>query len=201
MLRRLIASLLAATCVALPQLALAADVLSAKARLKSCQAPVALAAAKDILNDARTLNEPLEMFWPALTLFQSGEKDEALFWFYAAQLRLRYQQAVAPSSELGQLLQIMLMTVGPPINNYGFQDVSRLDRQLERVLAWDRATPNPLREKSPEPKTQLRIDQVYTGFRELRARLQREEVELEAQAKAAAAQMEQMAAQMRPRPC
>jgi hypothetical protein len=124
---------------------LADDNLPAKDRLKSCDPHIALAAAKEILGDPKTLKEPLEMLSPAFILFQNGEKDEAVFWFYAAQLRVRYQLAFEKGNR-GQLLSIMLMTIGPPINNYAFQDVRKLDRIIDRVLEWDKITPNPFRE-------------------------------------------------------
>lgn len=172
----------------------------ASERLKSCNASVALSAAKEILNNPQTLREPLEMFAPALTLFQSGEKDEAVFWFYAAQLRTRYQ-LVFQKGDRGQLLQVMLMTVGPPINNHAFQDVLKLDRQLERVLAWDRSTPNPLRERPRSPDVEAQIRKVYASFDDMRAKLRTEKDEIEKKAKAAAPEMAHMLAQMRPQPC
>ncbi|UCV24164.1 hypothetical protein [Ferribacterium limneticum] len=198
--RKLLTPLLIVVSVACFSLSFADDSLPAKERLKSCDPRVALSAAKEILNDPKTLQEPLEMFSPALILFQSGEKDDAVFWFYVAQLRVRYQLAFQ-KGDRGQLLQVMLMTVGPPINNYAFQDVLKLDRQLDRVLEWDRATPNSMKEGTRADDNNAQIEKIYSGFRDLRTKLRVEKDDIEQKAKAAAPQIEQMYSQMRSRPC
>jgi len=124
----------------------AAESPAAQDRLASCDAKVALAAVQEIISRPESLEEPMELFSVAPPLFHHGQKDEAVFWFYAAQLRTRYQ-LVFEQGDRGQLFQIMLMSIGPLINSYAFQDVSKLDRTLDRVLEWDRTTPNPYREK------------------------------------------------------
>lgn len=144
--------------------------LPAVERLKSCDPRIALTAAKEILNDPKTTKEPLEMFSPAFILFQNGEKDEAVFWFYAAQLRTRYQLAYQ-NGDRGQLLSVMLMTTGPSINNYAFQDVSNFDRILDRVLEWDKTTANPFREKPRSESIDKQVEQVYVGLRDLKVKL------------------------------
>jgi hypothetical protein len=118
---------------------LAGTVSGVQERLQSCDRVVALQAAHEVLRDPASLRAPISMFEPARMLFVYGEKEDALFWFYAAQLRARYQ-LVFEQGDRGQLLQTMLMTVGADINSYGFTDVSRLRTTLDRVLAWDRAT-------------------------------------------------------------
>lgn len=178
----------------------ASDSLPAIDRLKSCDPTLAQSAANEILNDPKALHDSLEMFWPALILFQSGQKDDGVFWFYAAQLRVRYQLAFK-NGDRGQLLQIMLMTVGPPINNYAFHDVAKLDRQLARVLEWDRNTPNPLRESARTGDIDAKIEKIYSDFRDLRLKLLAERGDLEQKAKAEAVQIEQMYAHMRSGPC
>jgi hypothetical protein len=162
--------------------AFGAEKLPAVERLKSCDVAVAATAAREILNDPASLREPIEMFTPTLALFQSGQKQEALFWFYAAQLRTRYQ-LVFEQGDRGQLLQIMLSTVGSPINNYGLSDTQNMQRTLDRVLEWDAKTVNPLREKTQTTDERERIAQVYSGLRQLRDKLVAEGPALEAQAK------------------
>lgn len=102
-------------------------------RLASCDSKIALAAAKEVIDAPESLNEPLGLFQPAIVLFMHGRKDEAVFWFYAAQLRVR-QQMIVNNGDRGQLMTVMLMTVGPPINNYAFQNVPRFIEILDRVL-------------------------------------------------------------------
>jgi len=167
---------------------------SLKERMESCDPKIAVAAAEEIINQPGTLKEPLELFSPALVLFLHGKKDDAVFWFYAAQLRVRYQLAFE-KGDRGQLLSVMMMTMGPAINNYAFQDISNLNRILDRVLEWDKKTPNPFREKTRSEGEDKQIEQVYSGFRELKAKLVAEKDDLEQKARLAAPQMQAMTAE------
>lgn len=147
-----------------------------------------------------SLKEPLEVFGPALVLFQHGRKDDAVFWFYAAQLRTR-QQLVFEKGDRGQLLAMMMGMVGQPVNNYAFQDTKRLERTLDRVLQWDGTTPNPFRDRVKSAESEKQIQEVYRGLADLRKKIAAERHDLERQAREAAPQIEQTYASMRPAPC
>jgi hypothetical protein len=120
-----------------------------------------------------------------------GQKDEAVFWFYAAQLRTRYQ-LVFEQGDRGQLFQIMLMSIGPLINSYAFQDVSKLDRTLDRVLEWDRTTPNPYRAKPRSAAVERQIEQIYAGLRDMKVTLVSGKDDLERNARLTAPEMERV---------
>ena len=169
---------------------LASNELTAEERMKSCDPKIAITAADEVVNKTSSLKEPLSLFSPAAVLFQQGKKDDAVFWFYAAQLRTRYQLAVE-KSDRGQLLTIMMMTVGAPINNYAFQDVSNLNRILDRVLEWDKKTSNPFMEKPKTEAIDRQIEQIYSGLRDLKTKLAKDKVELETVARKAAPGIEQ----------
>jgi hypothetical protein len=174
--------LLALLSLLLPALGVATPDLPARERLKACDAATAVSAAREILDDPATLRQPLEMFVPALVLFQHGQKDDGVFWFYAAQLRSRYQ-LVFEQGDRAQLLQVMMMSAGPPINNHAFSNVRALQGILDRVLEWDRKTPNPFRDRSPTSEQQRLVAQVYSGFRELQEKVSAEGPALERQAR------------------
>lgn len=159
-------------------------------RLKSCDQEVAISAAEEILGNPDSQKEPLELFLPAAALFRHGKKDDAVFWFYAAQLRARYQ-LVFERGDRGQLLAAMMMTIGIPINNYAFQDVEKLGRILEQVLEWDKRTPNPFNNKPKTPDTDRAIEQIYSGFHKLEQKIIAEKADLESKARAAAPMIEQ----------
>lgn len=169
----------------------AGDDISAKDRLKSCNPTISLGAAEEILRNPESLKEPLELFAPAAVLFQRGKKDKGIFWFYAAQLRTRYQ-LVFEKGDRGQLLSIMLMTVGAPINNYAFQNTSNFRRILDQVLEWDKTTPNPYREKPRSEIAEQQIAEIYGGLRDLQAKLSAEQSDIEANARRAAPEIERM---------
>jgi ankyrin repeat protein len=165
-----------------------------KERMESCHPRIAVAAAEEFINNPDVLKEPLELFSPALVLFLHGKKDDAVFWFYAAQLRVRYQLAFE-AGDRGQLLTVMLMTTGPPINNYAFQDVANLDRILVRVLEWDKKVANPFRDKARTESIDKQIAQVYSGFRDLKVKLVAEKDDLQQKARLAAPQIQAMGAE------
>jgi hypothetical protein len=190
MLRNLTALFLFSLLCQAP-VSLAGNALSAEERLKSCNPSIAIDAAKEIVNRPATLKEPLMLFSPAAVLFQHGLKDDGVFWFYAAQLRVRYQLAFE-KGDRGQLLSVMLMTTGPQINNYAFQDVSNLERILDRVREWDKKTPNPFREQPRSESIDKQLEQVYAGLRDLKAKLIAEKSDLEAKARKAAPEIERM---------
>ncbi len=81
----------------------------------------------------------------AQRLFAANRRDEAVFWFYAGQLRYRTRLAchpeLAPDTEPA-LFGSLSETVGRPINEYGFGDLPALIATMERVLAWDSETRN-----------------------------------------------------------
>lgn len=174
--------------------------LSVADRLKSCEPKIALAAAEEAVSNPANLREPMELFPAAFAFFQNGRKDVGVFWFYAAQLRVR-QQMVTENGDRGQILSVMLMTMGQPINNYAFQNISNLNRILDRVLEWDRTTPNPFRERAKSKNLDKQIDKVYAGFGELKTKMAAEANSMEAAARQAAPEIEKMYAQMNSQRC
>ena len=73
-------------------------------------------------------------------LFEGGEKDEAAFWFYAGQLRGRFDaNRCADATARGAIDQLNDM-FGTPINKYTFRDLDKLEALVLKVLEWDRTT-------------------------------------------------------------
>ena len=158
-------------------------------RQRSCEPVVAIAAAEEILNDQEILFEPLSMVSPSLILFLNGRKDEAVFWFYAAQLRTRYQ-LVFENGDRGQLLAIMMMTTGALINNYAFQNLDHWSEIMDKVIEWDRNTYNPHRKIKHTAQNDKDIEKIYTGFTDLKQKVLSEKSEYEKKARLAAPEIE-----------
>ena len=81
----------------------------------------------------------------AQKLFETGKKDDAVFWFYAGQLRYRFYLMANPKLEPSgdpALFASLSEVVGRPINEYAFGDLKALPATLDKVLAWDEKTPN-----------------------------------------------------------
>jgi hypothetical protein len=61
---------------------------------------------------------------------------------------------------------------------------------LDRVLEWDKATPNPFREKTRSEAIDKQLEQIYVGLHDLKAKLVSEQSDLEAKARKAAPDIE-----------
>lgn len=88
---------------------------------------------------------PATYYILAQKLFESGKKDDAVFWFYAGQLRYRFYLLANPKLEPSgdpALFASLSEVVGRPINEYAFGDLKALDATIDKVLTWDDQTRN-----------------------------------------------------------
>lgn len=74
-------------------------------------------------------------------LFQEGRKDEAAFWFYAGQLRGRFDANRCNDISARQGVAVLNQTFGTPINQFMFKDLPKLKALIPRVVEWDGTTP------------------------------------------------------------
>ncbi len=88
---------------------------------------------------------PAAYYRKAAEMFQSGQKDAAVFVFYLGQLRYRTHLKARPELKpdgdpalFGSLSEV----VGKPVNEYAFGDLKTLDDTLKAVLAYDRQNPD-----------------------------------------------------------
>ena len=113
-------------------------------------------------------DHPAAGYLRAIKLFQAGKRDQAIFEFYLAQLRFRiYVKArpgLDPSGEPA-LLGSLNQTIGRPINEYAFGDLSALGETITRVLDWDEQHDDPATPK--ERHAEVRAE-VRTGLEVLR---------------------------------
>ncbi len=97
----------------------------------------------------RTITErhPSEYYLLASRLFKEGRQDEAVFWYYAGQLRWRYyalaNQDTVSGSEESSLVAAMHQSVGAVINEYAFGDLPKFRQTIDEVVRWDEEHPNP----------------------------------------------------------
>lgn len=140
-------------------------------------APLSATGAEDPVGDALKqtpdqLRRGIEGQHPAVhyvlaqKLFASGQKDEAVFWFYAGQLRYRFHLRVTPGLDPSgdpALFASLSEVIGRPINEYAFGDLDALRGTLTRVLLWDERSPNGFTAK----------DRHGAAWREIRSGLER----------------------------
>lgn len=128
------------------------------AHLASCDPAVVHSAVEEMLRDSKMIEEPLMLFQAALGERMIGNKEEAAFLYLSARLRTS-RQILFEKGDRPQLLSVMMMTVGPLILPSLALDPDMTVKVVKRVIAWDRATPDPYRDrqeaKSPEIKKKL----------------------------------------------
>lgn len=95
---------------------------------------------------------PAFYYMLASRLFVANRQEEAVFWFYAGQLRYRVRLACHPDlppdvepALFGSLQQ----SVGQTINEYAGGNPDEWAATLERVLAWDEAIHNGFEPRAP----------------------------------------------------
>ena len=88
----------------------------------------------------------------ATRLFAANRKDEALFWFYAGQLRYRIRLACHPDLPAGTepaLFASLQEEVGTQVNGYAGGDPDAWAAAIERARDWDGRTRNGFEPKAP----------------------------------------------------
>ncbi|WP_051356792.1 hypothetical protein [Azorhizobium doebereinerae] len=96
--------------------------------------------------DAVNAQEATALLRRAGRQWANGKKEDAVFWFYAGQLRFRAFLAAHPDldpSGAPALFASLMESLGQPINAYAFGDISALIRTIDKVLTWDEANPEP----------------------------------------------------------
>lgn len=76
------------------------------------------------------------------TLFKQGDKDKAAFWFYAGQLRARYDAERCADVSARQAVAALNQHFGQPINQYMFENLPKLKALIPQVIEWDKKTPH-----------------------------------------------------------
>ena len=102
-------------------------------------------------------------------LFEGAAKDEAVFWFYAGQLRYRFHLAAnpdLPKSGDPALFGSLSEVVGTPLNEYAFGDLAQLVGTIDKVLAWDENTDNGFTSKTRHAAA---WNSIRDGLRKMRA--------------------------------
>lgn len=75
-------------------------------------------------------------------LFADGKRDEGAFWFYAGQLRGRFDANRCNDVSARQAVAVLNNEYGSEINRHTFQDLDKLEALIPKVVEWDRKTPH-----------------------------------------------------------
>lgn len=90
-------------------------------------------AVDSILKNPNFYNPPV-IYALSRELFNQDNKDDAMYWFYVAQLRARYDANLCMDNSAKQAVSILNGEYGPEINNYAFQDIDKLEKTVTKVV-------------------------------------------------------------------
>lgn len=99
------------------------------------------AAAEEVVAHSENYAPPV-LYALSKALFEDGNKDEGAFWFYAGQLRARFDANRCTDNTAKAAVGSLNNRYGPQINQYMFRDVPKLEALIPEVVAWDRKTPH-----------------------------------------------------------
>jgi len=123
----------------------------------------------DQLKNGIENQHPTAFYILAQKLFTAGQKDDAVFWFYAGQLRYRVYLVVnkdkLPADGDPALFASLSEEIGRPINEYAFGDIPQLAKTIDAVIAWDQSHPNAL---TPRDKYKSQYEQIVAGLTQMR---------------------------------
>jgi len=74
-------------------------------------------------------------------LIEQNRKDEAVFWFHAAQLRGVIDAKICTDKSASLALRGLNQTFGPPIKDYCLTNIPVLTNAVKNVLTWEESTP------------------------------------------------------------
>lgn len=77
-------------------------------------------------------------------LFNEGEKESAMRWFYAGQVRARYDANRCTDKSASSAVGVLNQQFGTPINQYAFQEaeIEVFERTVREAISWSLETPH-----------------------------------------------------------
>jgi hypothetical protein len=79
---------------------------------------------------------PMVLYVLSSTLFEQKKKDEAMYWYYVAQLRARYDANLCLDVSAKQTASYLGSMFGAEINPYAFKNVKKLEATVDKVVAF-----------------------------------------------------------------
>jgi hypothetical protein len=86
--------------------------------------------------------DPVVFYCLSKVLLDQEKYDDAAFWFYAGQLRARYDANRCADVSARDAVAVLNQQFGPAINKYTFHHLDLLKAVVPKVLEWDEKTPH-----------------------------------------------------------
>ncbi len=102
--------------------------------------------ARDAISAQPDLVKPETMMVLAIRLYDTGQRDDAVFWYYAGRDRFLTMEAVLDMRSLrlaqaAQTVDSFVSAIGPTMDGYALCDVARHQEREDRAIAWVAAHP------------------------------------------------------------
>jgi hypothetical protein len=114
-------------------------------------------------------SHPAMLYLYAKQLFERGDKDAAVTWFYIGQLRFRFHLLANPSlPQDGEpaLMGALNATLGQTINGWAGGSPQHWSDAIQAALAWDALYPNAFTSKEQHA---AQLETLRVGLAELQA--------------------------------
>jgi hypothetical protein len=113
------------------------DAKERESRLFSNDSVTVSAAALDVIKDAKRA-DPIDVMAAAIRLFQNGDHESGVFWFYAGYVRAGYAAELVSSSK--GIIVGYLLARRADIDAKAMLDINKMTAMLDRVVSWDEST-------------------------------------------------------------
>ncbi|MGK4328526.1 hypothetical protein [Lonsdalea quercina] len=123
---------------------------------------------------------PSDLYQYAQRLYEAGERDKAVTWFYIGQLRFRYYLLANPNLPPDgepALMASLNDTLGQTINEWAGGSPKNWSASIQQALAWDASHPNPV---TPKAQHAVELQKVRTGLEQLGDYIRHNEAEIRA---------------------
>ncbi|WP_085910674.1 MULTISPECIES: hypothetical protein [Pseudonocardia] len=110
-------------------------------RLLHADPAIRAAARAEVLAAPERMMPPV-LFALSANLVAEGEMADAAAWFYAAQVRARFDAVRCTDTTAASALAVLRDRFGEPVNRWAFADPARVRRAAVRGVAWDRSAPH-----------------------------------------------------------
>ncbi len=115
-------------------------------KLLSSTSPADIRKARDAISAQPDLVKPDTMMVLAIRLYDTGQRDDAVFWYYAGRDRFLTMEAVLDMRSLrlakvAETVDSFVSAVGPTMDGYALCDVARHQQLEDRAIAWVAAHP------------------------------------------------------------
>ena len=135
----------------------------------SSNEPIAVGQSVDELIADIENKHPISYLLLAANLFNTGDKDQAVQWYYIGQMRFRaYLMAnpdLDPSAD-GALYTSFQSVLGAPINEYAGADPDAWVTLIDNAITWHKHHPNGFTPKEQYPDIYAEIEAGFISFKE-----------------------------------